>query len=156
MAHDSYADARFYVSTTVQGADLNLAAFQALTYVEVGPVVTLPGLGFERTAVTQLYVFPAIEQTAVGSRKIKSGSLVCGNIPDDPGQVILNALINTSQNRAFRLVRNTTNSAGTVQVETGYTRGVVKSQGDEGGGADDVILATYNMAFNQIPIYTRA
>jgi hypothetical protein len=152
MAHDIYSGAQAYVSTTAQGADLNLAGFEALTWTEIKPVVSVPGLGTTRTGVDQTYLL-GVTQTAKGSSKVNGGDLVCGNIPDDPGQVALKAMALAVTNRAFKFVRNTTLTAGTSVAETVYTRGVVLSDGDAGGGADDVVTATYTMAFNQLPIY---
>jgi len=152
MAHDIYKGGKAYVSSTAQGADLLLAGFEALTWVEIGPIVTQPGLGITYNGVEQTYL-DGLTQTIPGSGKVNGGDLVCGNIPDNPGQVILVANTGSPDDRAYKFIRNTTLAAGTGVPETVYTRGVVLSQGDAGGGVDDTITNTYTMAFNQIPIY---
>jgi hypothetical protein len=152
MAHDAYAGGQAFVSSTIQGADLLLAGFEALSWTEIKPIVSQPGLGVTFAAVEQTYISPPTTQTKSGSAKVNGGDLVCGNITDDPGQVILEGMANARASRAFKFIRNTTLTAGTETDEILYTRGVVLSYGDEGGGADDVINAKYVMAFNQIPV----
>lgn len=151
MAHDAYAGCTVEVSTTDQGGDLLLAGFQAIGYVPIPNVQSAPGLGTTRTEVSQTYMVGPT-QTKLGALSINGGDLVCGNIPDDPGQVILRAMLISGRNRAFKITRNTTKANGTETTQVLYTRGVVASEGDDGGAVDDVIMSTYTMKFNQVPI----
>jgi hypothetical protein len=155
MAHDTYAGGRVYVSSTTQGADLLQAGFEALTWIEIKPVVTQPGLGIDYNPVDQTYL-TGLTQTKPGSGKVKGGDLVCGNIPDDAGQVILKGMAGTAVERAYKATRATTNTAGAFLTETVYSRCVVVSLGDEGGGVDDINAPKYTIAFNQKPIYVVA
>jgi len=152
MAHDIYKGGKAYVSTTAQGADLLLAGFEALSWTEIGPIVTQPGLGITYNGVEQTYL-DGLTQYVPGSGAVNAGDLVCGNIPDNPGQLILIANVGSPDDRAYKFTRNTTLTAGTGVTETVYTRGIVLSLGDAGGGVDDAITNTYGMKFNQIPIY---
>lgn len=156
MAHDSYKGGKFFVSSTAQGADLLQAGFEALTWIEIKPIVTQPGLGIDYNAVVQTYLSPGLAQTKNGAGTVRGGDLLCGNIPDDPGQVILKAMAGGPTERAFKATRPTTVTAGTFLTETVYSRGVVLSIGDTGGSVDDINNAQYTMAFNQIPIYVNA
>ena len=151
--HNSYKGGKVYVSSTAQNADLNLAAFEALTWTEIKDIVSQPGGAVAYNAVKQTHISPGVEQTASGAAVVTGGDLVCNNIPDDPGQVILVALAGTKNNRAFKMERSATLTAGTIVTETVYTRGVVLSIGDTGGGVDDVVNSTFTLAFNQIPIF---
>lgn len=155
MAHDTYKGGKVFISSTNQGADLLQAGFEALTWLEAGPVVSQPGLGSDYNPVEQTYL-SGLTQTRNGAGKVKGGDLVCGNIPDNPGQVILKAMAGTVFERAYKATRPTTNSAGSFVTETVYSRAVVLSVGDEGGGVDDINTAKYTIAFNQIPIYVVA
>jgi hypothetical protein len=155
MAHDTYAGGKVYVSSTTQGADLLQAGFEALTWIEVKPIVSQPGMGITYNGVDQTYL-SGLTNTKAGSGKVNGGDLVCGNIPDDAGQVIMKAMAGTAVERAYKATRATTNTAGTFLTETVYSRAVVLSIGDEGGGVDDINTAKYTMAFNQKPIYVIA
>ena len=151
MTHDIYKGGQAFVSTTAQGADLTLVAFEALTWTEIKPIVTQPGIGITYEGVDQTYL-DGLTQTTPGAGKVNGGDLVCGNIPDNPGQVVLKTMAGSPADRAFKFVRSTTLAAGTTVNETAYTRGVVLSVGDAGGGVNDAITNTYTLAFNQIPI----
>jgi len=58
--------------------------------------------------------------------------------------------------RADKATGDTTDTAGAFLTETVYSRGVVVSLGDEGGGVDDINAPKYTIAFNQKPIYVVA
>ena len=143
MADQLNLDGTLYVCATVQNADLNQAAFKALTWVEIGKIVTLPQVGFEANIVTQNYVNTDFSADAKGFINGTASEIMVGRDPTDAGQVILRTAANTRYRYAFKRVY--ADDVAGFTATTTYFRALVSSQLDAGGGGEEFDNETFGI-----------
>ncbi len=135
MADDLNMNGTLYVCATAQhNTDLNQAGYEALTWVEVGKLVTLPQVGFEANIVTQNYVNTDFSADAKGFINGTASEIMVGRDPTDAGQVILRTAANTRHRYAFKRVY--ADAVAGFTATTTYFRALVSSQLDAGGGGE--------------------
>lgn len=136
---------KFYISSTVQNADLNLAAFAALTWVEV------PNLGtFGDTGVTQNMV----------SYSTWGNNVVCkgkgeANAGDPDGEFLDVPSAGMDLMLAAASVNNQNNYAFKHEWADGsdeYNRGLVSGPSRLKGGNEDFKRVSFTFGMNQEPI----
>ncbi len=117
------------------------AEYTALTpYVEVKKIESYGDYGDESAAVTFNAVGSGRIEKAKGSRDAGTLALTVGYVPDDPGQVAMEAAEKSINNYAFRV----TYPDGSKQV----FRGLVMSRRRNVGSADNVLKRTFNIGIN--------
>lgn len=153
MTAQNYKGGKFYISTTTVPADILLAAYQALTYVEVKNVVSTPAMGVEDNIISQDYLSTDVSQKQKGFANVTDGELVVGYTYDDPGQDAMRAAAVTRNQYAFKSELSDSPNIATTTNTVRYTRGFVGSGGDGGGGGEDFVNLTFMLALNQRPIW---
>ena len=146
-----YRGGKFYISTTVVDDDINQAGFEALTWTEVSSIVTTPAMGVEDNIISQDLLDTDVSQKQKGFTNVTDGELVVAYDPDDAGQAAMLAAAGVRTPYAFKsvLADGTTPSTGTTR----YTWGYVGGGGDAGGGGEDFVNLTFQLALNQRPIW---
>lgn len=148
-------DSKFYICATAQGADLDQAGFEALTWVEVGSVVTLPDFGVTDNIVTQDYVDTNVSQKRKGFKNASDTEIVTGFDPDDLGQDAMRIAAATDLNYAFKLEGSDSPNPSTTTNSIRYSRGVIGGPNFSGGGGEDFDNETYQIGLNQEPILVK-
>ena len=75
-------DSTLYVCETAQPDDLLQAGYEALTWVEIENVVTMPDFGFTQNVVTQDYINTDMSQKRKGFKVGGESDLVIGYDPN--------------------------------------------------------------------------
>lgn len=144
MADQLNLDGTLYVCATVQNSDLTESAFEALTWVEIGKIVTLPQVGFEANVVTQNYVNTDFSTDAKGFKNGMATEVVVGRDPSDAGQDILRTAADSRSRYAFK--REYADGVATVTTPTiKYFRALVSSDMDSGGGGEEFDNETFGI-----------
>ena len=144
-------DGTLYICATAQNSDLLQAAFEALTWVEIDKIVTLPDMGRIDNMVSQDYINTTVSQFQKGFANAGQSKLVIGRDHEDTGQDALRTAAATRYNYAFKLESSDAPSASFTNTIR-YSRGVVSGPMFSGGGGEDFDNETYNIAFNQVPV----
>lgn len=133
-----------YVCSTAQhNTDLNQAGYEALTWVEIGKLVTLPQVGFEANVVTQNYVNTDFSSDAKGFINGTASEVMVGRDPDDAGQIILRTAASSRYRYAFK--REYADAVAGFTATTTYFRALVSSQLDAGGGGEEFDNETFGI-----------
>ena len=144
MADDLNMNGTLYVCATAQhNTDLNQAGYEALAWVEIGKLVTLPQVGCEANIVTQNYVNTDFSADAKGFINGTASEVMVGRDPDDAGQVILRTAANTRYRYAFKRVY--ADDVAGFTATTTYFRALVSSQLDAGGGGEEFDNETFGI-----------
>lgn len=135
-----------HVCSTAQNDDLNLAGFEALTWVQVGKVGNPGDFGATSNLPTYDTLDEAVTQKQKGVANAGDPQIEVASVYNDPGQIILRTFGNPANidNMAIKWTR----SNGQVI----YSRGVVSGPMYPGGGADDFVLERFTVGLNQLPI----
>jgi hypothetical protein len=146
------AGRKYYISDEpVPDANLNLAGFEALTYVLIGKVGTGTGGGASTNFPTYGLLAEDVADKQKGLTTPADMTIELRPKTGDLGQAQLAAASITRQSWAFKIEEadapddDTTNS---IQ----YNRGVVGVPTDGFGGADDFRTKTYTIGLQQIPV----
>ena len=142
MADQLNLDGTLYVCATVQNADINQTAFAALTWVEIGKIVTLPQVGFEANIISQNYVNTDFSTDAKGFKNGTATEVVVGRDMADAGQDILRTAADSRSKYAFK--REYTDTA-TTSPTIKYFRALVNSDLDAGGGGEEFDNETFGI-----------
>jgi len=143
MADDLNLNGTLYICATEQNSDLNEAAFEALTWVEIGKIVTLPQIGFEANIVTQNYVNTDFSTDAKGFINGMATEVVVGRDPSDAGQDILRTASNSRFKYAFK--REYADAVSGFTATFKYFRALVTSEMDSGGGGEEFDNQTFGI-----------
>jgi hypothetical protein len=153
MPAQVYKGGKFYISSTTVSADLTQSGFEALTWVEVGNVVTTPGMGVTDNMISQAYLDTDVSQWQKGIAAATEGELVVGYDPNDAGQEDMRAAAAGRSTWAFKSELSDSPNPATTTNTIRYTWGLVGSGGDTGGGPEDFVNPTFGLRFNQRPIW---
>jgi hypothetical protein len=144
MADDLNMNGTLYVCATAQhNTELNQAAYEALTWVEIGNIVTFPQIGFEANVVTQNYVNTDFSADAKGFINGTASDISVGRAPDDAGQVILRTAANSRYRYAFK--REYADAVSGYTATFTYFRALVTSELDAGGGGEEFDNETFGI-----------
>lgn len=144
-------DSKFYICATAQNDDLLQAAYEALTWVEVGNIVTMPEFGITDNMVTQDYINTDVSQRQKGFRSASETEIVVGRDYEDTGQDALRTAAATRYNYAFKLESSDAPDASTTNTIR-YSRGLIGGPNFAGGGGEDFDNETFQIGLNQAPI----
>ena len=151
MADQLNLDGTLYVCATAQNGTLTKANFEALTWVEIGKIVTLPQVGFEANVVTQNYVNTDFSTDAKGFKNGIASEVVVGRDPSNAGQDILRTASGTRNKYAFK--REYADNTATTTATIKYFRALVTSHLDAGGGGEEFDNETFGIKITgQSPI----
>jgi hypothetical protein len=143
---------KLFICATPQGADLNRAGYEALTWVEITKIVTLPDFGVTDNIVSQDYIATDVSQKQKGYRSASDTELVVGRDHADAGQDIVRAAALTRSNYALMLVGSDSPNASATTNTIRYSRGVIGGPNFTGGGGEDFDNETFQIGLNQLPI----
>lgn len=124
-----------------------LAAFEALTWVEIGEVEDGGELGDESADVTFQSLSDSRVRHLKGARDAGTMALVVGDDPLDPGQVALRAAEQTKFLYNFKIEYEDAPDA-TYSNSVDYFRGLVMSFRKNVGTGDNVLRRTANIGIN--------
>ena len=138
----------FAIGPATTDATNTEAEYIALTpYVLVGEVESLGEFGDESASVDFAAIGDARVRKQKGARDAGVMELVCGEDPNDVGQLALIAAEATSFEYAFRLVANDDRTVGWSK-STFYFRGLVMSKRRNTGENDNIVRRTFNIGIN--------
>jgi len=144
---------KFYVCADAQAADLDQAAYEALTWVEVKSVGSFGETGSNTNILTYDTWDTRVAQKAKGITDAGNPTVECARIATDPGQIILRTQgdgLNALE-YAFKIERNDkATPAGTPT--TIYNRGLVTGPSRPNGRNEDFDLEVFTLALNQLEI----
>lgn len=137
------------ICATAQTGTLDQSAIAALTYVNIGRIVTFPTIGFETNFVSQDYVNTTVSQDQKGIRSGASSEIVVGVDQSDAGQDALHAAALSGGKYAFKRVY--------ANGKTTYFIALVGDVMDSGGGVEDFENNTFPIKLTgQLPIIVDA
>lgn len=139
---------KFYVCATAQPADLNAAAFAALTWVEVKNVGTIGQSGTDTNVVNYPELATEVTQKQKGIANAGDPEVEVARSPTDAGQIIMRTIADTAYNYAFKVEDNDKPSAGYTNTIY-YWRGIVAGPVRKNGGNEDFITETYKLGLSQ-------
>ena len=146
---------KFYLCTTAQTPTINQAAFEALTYVEVGGVVTAPSFQISDNMLTQNTLADDIAQKQKGFRQAEDTELVCALDMGDSGQ---NAMITAARTKLIYAVKYELDDAPPAGTPTTvYALALIGGGGTVGGGGEDFVNRVFQIGVtHQFPIEVEA
>lgn len=146
---NSNAASKLYVCATAQSVGLNLAGFNALTWVEVKGLGNLGETGKSTNILTYPTWSDSVTQKAKGLTDAGSPTVECARIPTDPGQIILRTAgaVGNNSNYAFKILRSdgASGATGTIQYNLGLVAGPTRPN----GANEDFDLEVFTLALQQ-------
>jgi hypothetical protein len=145
----------FAIGGTRIAATDTSAEYAALTWVLVGEIESLGDFGDESASVNFTSVNDSRVRKLKGARDAGTIALTCGRDPLDVGQIAMRAAEATKFEYAFRVTaadKLDTNDTNSIY----YFHGLVMSQRDSYGGADNVVKTTFNIGINTDIVYVPA
>lgn len=140
------AGSRLFIATTA-GIPANLAAYEALTWTEVGEVEDLGEFGDESESVSFTALKDARTRKMKGPRDAGNMAVVVGDDMLDAGQLALEAAEASSLNWPFKVVLNDARTVGGDDSEH-YFSGLVMSKRRNTGNASNVVRRNFAIAVN--------
>lgn len=136
------AGSKLYIATeTTVPADV--AAYDALTWTEVGDIEDLGELGDSYNVVTFISLSDSRVVKTAGAADAGQQTVVCGWDPDDAGQDALNAAIGAIRN--FKVERDDQITPTTGNPTTQYYRALVSANRVRMGGNENVQRRNYQL-----------
>lgn len=153
---DTLSGAKLYICATAQNTDLNQAAFEALTYVQVKGVGSHGETGTNTNVVSYDTWDTEFVQKAKGTSNAGDPEVELARIPADAGQVIMRTAGDhfNKNNYAFKIELNDAPSGGTPT--TIFNRGIVAGPRIPFGRNEDFITEIYTLALQQQQIIVDA
>lgn len=131
------AGTKFSLSAALP-ATLDAAGYAALTYTEIGEVVTIPDFGGTTNVVNHSPLSNRYIQKFKGSINAGSGAVECASLSTDAGQVLLRAAAApTAGNYSVKIEE----ADGAVS----YFRAIFTSFSKKVGTIDNVVMISSNM-----------
>lgn len=153
---NTLSGSKLYVCATVQNSDLNLAAFEALTWVQVKGVGSHGETGTNTNIVSYDTWDTEFVQKAKGTSNAGDPEVELSRIAADAGQLILRTAGDhfNKDNYAFKIEKNDAPSGGTPTYI--YNRGLVAGPRTPHGRNEDFDLEIYTFALQQQQIIDEA
>lgn len=153
---DTLSGAKLYICATAQNSDLNEAAFEALTYVQIKGVGSHGETGTNTNVVSYDTWDTEFVQKAKGTSNAGDPEVELARIPADAGQVILRTAGDhfNKNNYAFKIELNDAPALGTPT--TIFNRGMVAGPRIPFGRNEDFITEIYTLALQQQQIIVDA
>lgn len=144
------ADSAFFIgSTSAAPATYTEAGFEALTFVEAANVESIGDFGAEASLASFTALKGGVRKRK-GSANFGSLSVVVGRDVTDAGHIKLSAAADPSEFAPFPM---------RVEFQDGssaYFMGLVMSAKTGVGGADNVIMTTFNIEIDTKPLFVAA
>lgn len=145
---------KVYISTTAQNSDLaNAAAYDALTYTEVGHVGAIGESGTQTNIVNYDELGTTVVQKQKGISDAGNPTIEVARDASDAGQDALRAAALTTNNYAFKFVDN---DSGGTNGTTYYNRGLVTGPTRPNGRVEDFVLEVFTLGLQQLEIVKEA
>ncbi len=149
MPFNSHKNGEIYISDAPVPSDLDQAGYEALTWIKIEGVGTMPDIGVTENVVT----FDGLEGAtckAKGNFNAGDPEITYKRHETDPGQIKLLEAGATGENWGVRFVLG--DAATGLTRTNAYTRGVVTRPRIIGGGGDDIDLRGTTLGLSQTPI----
>ena len=148
---------KLYVCSTPKNSDLDEAAFEALTWVQVKGVGSHGETGSNTNIVSYDTWDTEFVQKSKGTSNAGDPEVELARIPADAGQVILRTAGDhfNKNNYAFKIERNDMPSGGTAGTCI-YNRGLVTGPRTQHGRNEDFDLEVFTFALQQQQVTTEA
>jgi hypothetical protein len=140
------AGAKLLIATT-PGIPANLAAYQALTWTEVGEVEDLGEFGDESDSVSFTALADARTRKMKGPRDAGTMAIVVGDDMLDDGQIAMEAAEATNINWPFQIQLNDAITVG-GDDSTHFFSGMVMSKRRNVGNVSNVVRRNFSVAVN--------
>lgn len=142
MSAFTNAGGKFYICTTPQPSDLTQEQFEALSWVEVGNVGSLPESGVNTNVLKYDTLDTDVSQKSKGVSDAGTGTLEVARSHTDTGQIALRAAAATKFFYATK--RELTDAPSDDYTNTiYYNRGLITGPMHAGGRNEDFILETF-------------
>ena len=139
-----------------QNTDLNLAAYQALTWLEISNVGSFGETGTNTNVVSYDTLDTEVTKKGKGISNAGDAELELARDPADLGQIELRAAALTRDNYAFKYEQDDQITPTTGNGTTYYNRGLVAGPRHPNGRNEDFVLEVYTLGMNQKEIVEEA
>lgn len=146
MSISTASGAKLFIAT-VTTEPANLAAYQALTWTEVGEVEDLGEFGDESAQVSFTALADARTRKLKGPRDAGSMAIVVGDDMLDDGQIAMEAAESSPLDHNFKVTLNDAITIGGDDSEH-YFRGKVFSKRRNVGNASNVVRRNFSVGIN--------
>lgn len=144
------ANAKVYICTTPQNADLTQTEYEALSWVLIKALGNHGETGSNTNVLTYDTWDTEVIQKAKGMTDAGSPEIEVARIPADAGQVALRDAAKTNQNYAFKMERNDKpDNKATSKPTTLYNRGLVMGPRRPHGRNEDFELEIFTLGLQQ-------
>ncbi|MGU3496348.1 hypothetical protein ACLBXM_20090 [Xanthobacteraceae bacterium A53D] len=144
-------DAKLYICATPQTATpLTQSAFEALTWLEIGNVGTVDGMGTSTNTVSYNALNTKVTQKGKGITNGGDWTVEVARIHTDPGQIALRAAALTKHDYAFKYEDNDAPPGFTNTIT--YNCGLVNGPTRGSGRVEDFVLNIFTVACNQLDV----
>lgn len=143
----THQGSKFSICTTPQDSELNQAAFELLTFIEVGGVGNFGETGTNTNIVSYPTMSDEFIQKMKGQKDAGDPPLEVSRDYNDAGQIAMRAAGATNYNYAFKFELNDGPSGMTNTIY--FNRGLVSEPTRPNGGSEDVVIETYTLGLNQ-------
>lgn len=149
MAVVTSAKTKLYVCATASvTATDTVAEFDALTWVEVGEVVSYSEFGASYDEVTHQPISDGKTYKFKGTRNDGTLQLSLGRAPDDTGQALLVTALDSYDAYPFKVVLNDLPSGSGAKPTRFFLSGRVMSYTVNPGSTNSVVTASCNISIN--------
>ena len=152
MSISTASGARLFIATTT-AAPANLAAYQALTWTEVGEVEDLGEFGDESERISFTALADARTRKLKGPRDAGEMAIVVGDDMLDDGQIALEAAEGSPLDHNFKVLLNDAITLGGDPSEH-YFRGKVFTKRRNVGNASNVVRRNFAIGVNSAILST--
>lgn len=146
MSISGASGAKFFIATTT-AAPANLAAYQALTWTEVGEVEDLGEFGDESESITFTALSDSRTRKLKGPRDAGTMAIVVGDDMTDDGQIAMEAAEASPLDHNFKVLLNDALTLAGDPSEH-YFRGKVMSKRRNVGNASNVVRRNFSVGVN--------
>lgn len=151
------AGSKLYICADPQPTELNQAAFEGLTWVQIGGVGSAGEAGTSTNILTYDTWDTDVTQKAKGISNAGDPDIEVARDPEDAGQDILRTAARTNFNYAFKEERNDQpNDDVDSSPTTYYNRGLVSGPRRPRGRNEDFDLEIYTLGLQQLEIVVDA
>lgn len=146
-------DSKLYIGSAAIATDIaDKAAGEAITWIEIGRVVSFPDFGVSENTVSQDYVNTDVSQAQKGFVKGSTSDIMLGFDPTDAGQVALRAAAAGRLNWPLKLESSDSSNPVTTTNTVRYARCLINKANFAGGGGEEFDNETFPVTLNQIPV----
>jgi len=151
MADSVNKDGKLYICATAAEGDLDQAAYEALTWVEVENIVELPVFGVTENILTQNYI-AGNSGKRKGNKNGADTTLVLGFDSAKTGQAAVRTAAATKFTYPLKRELNDKATAAATANTIIYTRAVIGIGEYSGGASEDFVHITHPIGIDQTPI----